>query len=105
MLLGRPEAANRICCVVPDWWVAVIVFATVPPFVTEASPEFEREKSKLACGDGVGEGGVASTVSVNDVVRVIEAAVALTMIVASPAGVEGCVWIVSVVWQSGLHEV
>jgi len=50
--VGRPDAANKTDCVVPETRVAVIVLDTDCPWTTDLFPPLESEKSKDGGGGG-----------------------------------------------------
>ena len=60
--VGNPEIAKPVACVVPEDNVAVIVFDTDCPLVTEMFPLFER--LKLKAGVVVGPFKVASRLTI-----------------------------------------
>src|SRR5207249_763536 len=93
--VGSPEAEKVTGCEVPETRVAVIVFVTDEPRVTDLSPPFDSEKSKV-------EG--ALTVRVKLVVRVTPPPLPVTVMGKGPVGVLAEVVRVRVVEHVGVHE-
>src|SRR5206468_3874512 len=73
---GSPEAEKVTACELPETRVAVMVFVTDEPCVTDLSPPFASEKSNGAV-----------TVRVKRVVRVTPPPLPVTVMVAGPVGV------------------
>src|SRR5438034_62347 len=92
--LGRPAAEKETDCEVPETRVAVMVFVTEEPRVTDLSPPFAREKSNEA----------AVTVRVKVVVFCTPPPSPVTVMVEEPMGVEAEVLRVRAVEQVGEQE-
>src|SRR5207237_3181162 len=92
---GRPDAEKVTACEVPETRVAVMVFVTDETGVTDRSPPFASEKSKV-------EG--ALTVRVKLVVRVTPPPLPVTVMVAGPVGVLAAVVRVRVVEHVGVQR-
>jgi len=85
---GSPEAEKVTGCEVPETRVAVMVFVTDEPCVTDLLPPFDSEKSKVED---------AFTVRVKLVVWVRPPPLPVTVMVAGPVGVLAAVVRVRVV--------
>ena len=92
--LGELVAEKETDCEVPETRVAVMVFVTEEPRVTDLSPPFAREKSNEA----------AVTVRVKVVVLCTPPPFPVTVMMEEPMGVEAEVVRVRVVEQVGVQE-
>ena len=81
--LGRPAAEKETDCEVPETRVAVMVFVTEEPRVTDLSPPFAREKSHEA----------AVTVKLFALEPVPAEVVTLILPVVAPPGTVVLIWV------------
>src|SRR5205814_10601856 len=56
---GSPDAEKVTACEVPETRVAVMVFVTDEPWVTDRSPPFASEKSKVGCPHSAGSSEIS----------------------------------------------